>query len=141
MTYKQVRPIEHLQRYATAALWAVLLSLAAGVAVISKQVFLGPESEVVQAQVQRPGMPGAQWLRSPAIHCAIELAFAACVIGLGSWLLTRKLSRGWTWLFGWRKPAGRDGLFLMPAVLVGSVAGGCVDAAAVGVGASGRWLH
>ena len=104
MTYKRVRPMEHLQRYATAALWALLVILGAGVAVISWRVFVEP-------------------IR-PSLGAAAELAIAAGVIGLGALLLTRKLSRGWTWLFGWRRPAGRDWLALTPAVLIGAAAGG-----------------
>lgn len=104
MTYQRIRPTEHLQRYATAALWAVLLVLAAGAAVMSWRIFrMVPPSPVA---------------------AATELALAAGVIGLGAWLLTRKLSRGWTWLFGWRRPAGRDWLLLIPLVLAGAAAGG-----------------
>lgn len=124
MTYKRIRPIEHLQRYATAALWAVMLVLGAGVAVISKQVFLGPESQLMQSRLMQSQPEILQALESPATNCAIELALAALVIGLGAWLLTRKLSRGWTWLFGWRRPAGREWLFLVPIVLVGGAGGG-----------------
>ena len=115
MTYKRVRPIEHLQRYSTAALWAVLLVLAAGAAVISYQIFVAPASQA--ATILSPPV-------SSALHSAAELALAAFVIGLGTWLLTRKLSRGWTWLFGWRRPAGRDGLLLAPMIILGAAAGG-----------------
>ncbi len=104
LTYRRVRPVEHLQRYASAALWVLLLGLGAGVAVVSWRVFLKPE----------PSAPSA----------ATELALAAAVICLGAWLLTRKLSRGWTWLFGWRAPAGRGWLALVPVVVVAGAAGG-----------------
>ena len=104
MTYKRIRPVEHLQRYATAALWAVLLILGAGVAVVSWRVFGAPLSS--------------------ALGDSTELALAAAVIAAGAWLLTRRLSRGWTWLFGWRRFAGRDWLALVPLVLLGAAGGG-----------------
>ncbi len=104
LTYRRVRPVEHLLRFATAALWVVLLILGAGLAVVSLRVFVTPEPS--------------------ALVSSSELALAAAVIGLGAWLLTRKLSRGWTWLFGWRAPAGRDWLALVPLVLIGAAAGG-----------------
>ncbi|MEM7354858.1 MAG: hypothetical protein AAF657_28880 [Acidobacteriota bacterium] len=123
MTYKRVRPVEHLQRYATAALWALLLVLGAGVAVISRQLFLGPESSLLSAAGSGAELL-SRWVRSPALSCALDLTLAALVVGLGALLLTRKLSRGWTWLFGWRQPAGRDWLLLLPVVLVGAAVGG-----------------
>lgn len=104
MTYQRVRPMEHLQRYLSATLWALLLLLGAGVAVVSWRVFVDP-------------------IR-PSLAAATELAVAAVVIALGGMLLTRKLSRGWTWLFGWRRPAGRDWLALTPLVLASAAAGG-----------------
>jgi len=104
MTFKRVRPAEHFQRYATAALWAVLLALAAAAAAVSWRVF-------------------GKALSAP-LAAAVELALVAAVIGLGSWGLIRKLSRGWTWLFGRRRPAGRDWLLLIPVVLAGAAAGG-----------------
>ena len=103
LTYRKVRPLEHLQRFASAALWVVLLILGGGLAVLCWRVFVAPPAS--------------------AQASASELALAAAVIGLGAWLLTRKLSRGWTWLFGWRVPAGRDWLALVPLVLLGAVAG------------------
>ncbi len=104
LTYRRVRPVEHLQRYGSAALWVLLLVLGAGLAVLSWRVFVTPEPS--------------------ALAFATELALAAGVISLGAWLLTRKLSRGWTWLFGWRVPAGRDWWALVPLVLLGAAAGG-----------------
>ncbi len=104
LTYRKVRPIEHFQRFASAALWVAMLVMGAGLAVISWRVFLQPP-------------PSAR-------ASASELTLAAAVIGLGAWLLTRKLSRGWTWLFGWRAPAGSDWLALVPVVLLGAAAGG-----------------
>ncbi len=104
LTYRKVRALEHLQRFASVALWVVLLVLGAAVAVASWRVFVAPP-------------PSAR-------ASASELALAAAVIGFGAWLLTRKLSRGWTWLFGWRWPAGRDWLALVPLVVLGSAAGG-----------------
>ena len=103
MTYRKVSSLEHLQRFASAALWVVLLVLGAAVAVGSWRLFVTPQAS--------------------AHGSASELALAAAVIGLGAWLLTRKLSRGWTWLFGWRTPAGRDWLALVPLVLLGGAAG------------------
>ncbi|MCP3956258.1 MAG: hypothetical protein GY719_00210 [bacterium] len=104
MTYRRVRPVEDLQRHATAALWVLLLILGAAASVASWRVFFAP--------------PGS----SPGD--ATELALAAAVIVAGSWLLTRKLSSGWTWLFGWRRAAGRDWLAMVPLVLVGAAGGG-----------------
>ncbi len=104
MTYRKVRPLEHLQRFAATSLWVVLLILGAAVAVAAWRVFVAPP-DTAQAS-------------------ASELALAAAAIGLGAWLLTGKLSRGWTWLFGWRRAAGRDWLALVPLVLLGAAAGG-----------------
>ncbi|MEM7586654.1 MAG: hypothetical protein AAF560_24915 [Acidobacteriota bacterium] len=104
MTYKQMRPVEHLQRYAGAGLWAILLILAAWAAVMTLRVFTDLEPAALQA--------------------SSEVATSATLIGLGSWLLTRKLSRGWTWLFGWRRGAGRDWLVLAPLVWLAAAAGG-----------------
>lgn len=104
LTYTQATRWQLFQRFTTAALWVLGLVLGAGVVVYAWQIY-------------------ARLIPSPR-SAAADLALAAAVIGLGAWLLTRRLSRGWTWLFGWRRPAGRDWLLLAPVVLLGSAAGG-----------------
>lgn len=104
LTFKTDSPWQHAQRYATASLWTVGLVLAAAVAVFAWQVFAQPPDT--------------------AEHAAMGLALAASVLGLGAAVLTHKLSSGWTWLFGWRRPAGRDWLVLTPVVWLGAAVGG-----------------
>lgn len=104
LTYKKVAPLQQLQRLGGAALWVLGLALGAGLSVFAWRLF-GPET-------------------TPAITAAVEVSLAAAFLGLGAWILTRRLSRGWTWLFGWRLPAGEDWLALVPAVLVAAVVGG-----------------
>jgi hypothetical protein len=83
------------------------LILGAGVGVFAWRIF-GSE---------RFGLPEAH-------EAAVQLALSAVLIGLGSTLLTRKLARGWTWLFGWRAPAGEDWWLLVPLVVIGGGLGG-----------------
>ncbi len=104
LTYKKANPWQLVQRFASAMLWIVGLALGAGVAVYALDFLAGP--------------------RGTPLDAALELALAAAVLGVGAGLLTRKLSRGWTWLFGWRHPAGRDWLALVPAVLLAAAVGG-----------------
>ncbi|MEM1182352.1 MAG: hypothetical protein AAGM22_28660 [Acidobacteriota bacterium] len=107
LTYKRVRPAQRLQRIATAVLWVLVLVLAAGVGVVGWHFFGAPES------------PGGLISPGPVT----DLGLAAVVAGLGAWLLTRQLSRGWIWLYGWRRVAGRDWWPLVPVVLLGATFG------------------
>jgi len=104
LTFKAVSPWQHVQRFATASLWIVGLVLAGAAAVFAWQVFAQPADTPEQA--------------------ALGLALAAGVLGLGAAMLTQKLSSGWTWLFGWRRPAGRDWLALTPVIWLGAAVGG-----------------
>ncbi|MEM9554213.1 MAG: CPBP family glutamic-type intramembrane protease [Acidobacteriota bacterium] len=104
LTYKRVRATQHLQRIVAAALWSLVLALAGGVAVVSRRFFGGTSSS------DHGG--------------ALELALAAGIMAVGALLLTRQLSRGWTWIYGWRFPAGRSWLFAVPLVLLAGAAGG-----------------
>jgi hypothetical protein len=104
LTYQPARPWYRLKRFATAALWTLILAAASGLGVVMRRLLLEvPEPEVVPA---------------------VDLMVLSAVSGVGAWLLTYRLSRGWTWLFGWRRPAGEDYLALVPAVLLGAAAGG-----------------
>lgn len=104
LTYKRVRPVQHLQRFLTAALWALVLVLAAGVGVTVSR-FSGHSSATPRGEI-------------------LEMALAAAIAGVGAWLLTRQVSRGWIWLYGWRRPAGKSWLWAVPVVLLGAAAGG-----------------
>lgn len=104
LTFKTMSPWQHVQRFATASLWTIGLVLAAVVAVFAWQVFAEPEGTPQQA--------------------ALGLALAASVLGLGAAVLTHKLSSGWTWLFGWRRPAGRDWWVVTPLIWLGAALGG-----------------
>jgi len=104
LTYQEVRPWQRLQRLATTVLWTAVLALAAGVGAVAWRL-LAP-------------------LPAPALERAAELAIFSAVAGIGAGVLIRRLSRGWTWLFGWRRPAAEDWLALVPLVLVGGAVGG-----------------
>ncbi len=104
LTYAATRRWTTVQRSATAALWSAGLMLIAGGIVFGWQ-WLG----------ERPATP---------LNAALELAMFGAISVSGAWYLTRKLSRGWTWLFGWRARAGEDWLALIPLVLLGAAAGG-----------------
>ena len=107
MTYQEVSRWQRAQRLAVATLWTAGLFLAAVVAVFAWRRFIGsPEG--------------------PREH-AEALALAGGVLGLGGWVLTRKLSSGWTWLFGWRRPTGYEGwLLALPALVAAALGGGWV---------------
>ena len=104
LTYKSISPWQNFQRLAAAALWSIGLGLAAAVAVFAWQVFAQPGETPEQS--------------------ALGLAIAATVFTLGAAALTLKLSSGWTWLFGWRRPAGRDWWILLPLILLAALGGG-----------------
>jgi hypothetical protein len=116
LSYKELSRWTHVRRMATAAAWVLGLTLVTGAAVYAWQVFYG---------VPRSG-DGA----------ATELLVVASILSVGSWLATRRLSRGWKWLFGWRTPAGFDWLALVPVVLIASVAGGSWIPKSIGLSAS-----
>ncbi|MEO1087952.1 MAG: hypothetical protein AAFY88_27270, partial [Acidobacteriota bacterium] len=107
LTYKRVRPAQRLQRMATAVLWVLVLVLAAGVGVVAWR-FFGPQV-----------LPDSILTSNPSF----DLSLAAAIAGLGAWLMTRQLSRGWIWLYGWRGPAGRDWWPLVPLVVLGAAFG------------------
>lgn len=104
LTYQQARPLQYLQRLSSAVLWGVGLCLGAAVGVFGWRVATAPSP-------------------SPESY-AMELLLAAGLLGITTWFLTRKLSSGWTWLFGWRRAAGNDWLGLIPLVIVGGMLGG-----------------
>ncbi len=104
LTYKKVRPIQHLQRLATAGLWVLVLALVGGVGVLGLR-----HLELSEATPQ---------------GSAMEMGTAALLVSLTAWALTRQVSRGWMWLYGWRRPAGLDWWFLVPLVIAGALAGG-----------------
>lgn len=113
LTFKSATPWQHLQRFATTALWAVGLGMVAALTLFASRLS-GYDLET------------DRWSRSAA-----ELALVASAVSAAAWLLTRKLSSGWTWLFGWRRPAGKDWIFLVPVVLIGAAMGGVWSPATV----------
>ena len=104
LTYKKVRPIQHLQRLATAGLWILVLALVGGVGVL--------------------GLRNLELSEATPQGLAMEMGAAAVLVSFTAWLLTRQVSRGWMWLYGWRRPAGVDWWLLVPLVIVGSLSGG-----------------
>ena len=56
---------------------------------------------------------------------AKETLAASVVVALFAWVVTRQVSRGWSWLYGWRRPSWSRGLlWVVPVVLVAAAAGG-----------------
>ena len=106
MTYRPIRPFQRAQHLATATLWVVLLAFLGGLGVFGIHQ-LRPEGAAV-VPMER----------------ALSLAVSAAIAGIGALLLTRELSRGWTWLFGWRWPGRLGGWPLLPTLLAGAVGGG-----------------
>ena len=104
LTYKKVRPIQHLQRLATAGLWILVLALVGGVGVL--------------------GLRNLELSEATPQGLAMEMGAAALLVSFTAWLLTRQVSRGWMWLYGWRRPAGIDWWLLVPLVMVGTLSGG-----------------
>ncbi len=104
LAYKGITRWQRLRRIMAAAAWVLGLLLATGAASYAWQVFQGfPRSGNGEAA---------------------ELALASAFLALGSWIATRHLSRGWSWVFGWRAPAGFDWVALVPVALVAAVCGG-----------------
>lgn len=103
MTYQEVRPWHRLQRLAVAALWSLVLAVVAGVAVQATRWFLE--------------------VPAPELRSVLELGMTGAIAAIGAWILSYRLSRGWTWLFGWRWPAGDDYIVLLPVVLLGAAGG------------------
>lgn len=104
LTYQPAPRWHRTKRLATSVLWTVLLALMVGLGVFAARTF-------IEVSV-------------PELAYLAELGIGGAIAGLGAWILTYRLSRGWTWLFGWRWPAGEDHLALVPAVLAGAAAGG-----------------
>ncbi len=104
LTYQEVRPWHGLQRFSMALVWTAVLTAAAGAAVWGWLQAAGTAPEDA-------GGPQA-------------MLVAALIAGFGAWALTHRLSRGWTWLFGWRWPAAEDWLVLVPVAWLGAGAGG-----------------
>ena len=104
LSYDPARPVARMQRLLMDVLWVSgQMAVAIGLALVWR--FLSGEAD-------------------NALRSTVELGIFGLTAAVGAWFLTRKLSRGWTWLFGWRRPAGTDWWWLVPAVLLGSVAGG-----------------
>lgn len=104
LSFKKFSSWQQIRRLIQATVWTFGLVAGAGAVAWGWRFFTAP-------------------LRTPTAAAA-ELAVVAVLLWLGSWFLTRRLSRGWTWLFGWRVPAGYDWLFLTPAVVLAGVLGG-----------------
>ncbi len=132
LAYRQPPRWLGLQHVAMAALWTVLLGLLSWVLVLGLR-FL-PQ---LQTEVLRP---------------TTELTVLGGVLALAAILFTFGLARQRTYIFGWRRPAGWDGLLLLPAVLLGAAMGGAwaipmaehglasplLASVAIGVGVLGR---
>lgn len=105
LTYRKVNPVEQFKKALTALSWALFLLLSSAAAVFAWRYF-DPLGE--------PTENGG----------ALELAVASGVLLVGSVLTTWRLSRGWTWIYGWRLPAGRQWWIVAPVALVAAAAGG-----------------
>lgn len=104
LSYKEPSRWQRLRRLAQAASWAAGVVAGAGVTAWALRLVAAPAPSAGSA--------------------ASQSALVAALLGLASWLLIRRLSRGWTWLFGWRSPAGYDWLALTPIVALSGAAGG-----------------
>ncbi|MEL7059124.1 MAG: hypothetical protein AAGN46_03745 [Acidobacteriota bacterium] len=103
LTYKRVPLSRRLRHVMSALMWAAVLCFAAGLAVVALRFFGG-------ASAQAHGQ-------------TLELAIAAGVFAVGAAGLTRHLSRGWYWLYGWTSPAGREWILLAPLVAAAAALG------------------
>lgn len=54
----------------------------------------------------------------------LPLMLFASILLIGSTVIALIYNRKWPWLFGWRRPVGRDWLLLAPSVLISAVIGG-----------------
>lgn len=104
MTYQSHTLWEKAQRYLVSALWTVILAALAGAVALAR--------------------PWLVSLGTPAHDAALDLGLAAFLTAAVAAVASRRQSRGWTWLHGWRRPAGWDHLALMPLVLFGAALGG-----------------
>lgn len=64
-----------------------------------------------------------EWEPRAAFDGPLELGLAALILAVGAMVLTRTFAGHRTWLFGWRRPAGRDWLLLVPLVLAAGAGG------------------
>lgn len=108
LAYRKLKPVEHLQKALTAVAWGLFLVLSAALALLAWRYF---------EPLEQPTAAGG-----PA-----EVALAAGVLAILSVFTTWRLSRGWTWIYGWRLPAGRQWWILaLPAVLAAAAGGALV---------------
>lgn len=108
LTYREQSLGIRLQRVVMAILWVLLTTGSAALAIWARRLWLPLET----------------LLDSDALAASADLAVAGLTGIVISLILTRQLSRGWTWLFGWRWPAGEDWLALVPVGLAASAVGG-----------------
>lgn len=118
LAYRKIKPVELLQKALTSLSWALFLVLTSALAVLAWRFF---------EPLNRATTPGG----------TAELALAAGILALGSVLTTWRLSRGWTWIYGWRMPAGRQWwIVALPALVAASVGGALVP-----VRAEAHWFE
>lgn len=87
LTYKKSSPSEGLRQILTAAgLSLVVSGLAAGALLLKRFLGVG--------------------LENPSYDHSLPVLLVALILVAASYWLTRYESRGWTWLYGWRRPAG-----------------------------------
>lgn len=87
LTYKKSPPAEKLRQTLTATgLSLVVGGLVAGVVTLQRFLGLG--------------------LENPSYDASLPSLLAALTLIAAAYGLTRHESRGWTWLYGWRRPAG-----------------------------------
>ncbi len=104
LAYRKRRPAQVAKNLLMVLLWSVGLAVAGLLAVLMLRTFVArPETVATGAQ---------------------DLGLFALVMLLGAFLLTRDLARSRAYIFGWRRPAGRDWLALLPLALLGGAAGG-----------------
>lgn len=103
-SYRRPGRFERLIHVVGAGLWTVLVSVLVGLAVAVRRFQAG--------SMGGSGAPG------------VELGIAALLMLAVGWMLIRRCSHRKSWLFGWRRPAGHDWIWLVPAILAGAALGG-----------------
>jgi len=105
LTYSQPRPWKRFKNVLTVLLSSLGLLSVGLLAVLGWRLF-GDGVELPEA-----------------LGPSVELALFALGVGLGGWFLNRTFAGHRIWLFGWRWPAGKDWLLLLPVAIAAGAAG------------------
>ena len=117
-TYRRLTPWQRARPMLQAALCLPVLGLAAWVGVFVMRYF-ATSSATPEGR-------------------ALEMVTAGLLIAVGAWLINHQVSRGWLWIYGWRRPAPDGKALASVPVVLGAVAlGGAwlpVEADGAGIG-------